>query len=148
LGKRISALPWSRLEPWLEALDNWETCDQLASNVSGAIVAANLGLMEQVVALTGSDNRWKRRFALATAVELNHKGRSQPELTLQVCHPLLADPEPLVRKAVGWALREASKKAETRVFEFLLEQREQMPASVLREAAEKLRPEHQQRLFS
>jgi 3-methyladenine DNA glycosylase AlkD len=81
-------------------------------------------------------------------VELNHKGRAQPELTLRVCHPLLADPEPLVRKAVGWALREASKKAETRVFEFLLEQREQMPASVLREAAEKLRPEHQQRLFT
>lgn len=57
LGKRVSGLPWSRLEPWLEALDNWETYDQLASNVSGAIVAANLGLMEQVVALTGSDNR-------------------------------------------------------------------------------------------
>jgi 3-methyladenine DNA glycosylase AlkD len=141
-GKQLSSLPWRRLQPWLESLDNWETCDQLASNVSGTIVASNLDLVERLVALSGSEDPWKRRFALATAVELNHKGRSHPEETLRICTPLLNDPEPIVRKAVAWALKEASKKSETRVFEFLVAHKERIPASVLREASEKLSPAH------
>ncbi|MCI0393623.1 MAG: DNA alkylation repair protein [Chloroflexi bacterium] len=146
-GKKTAAIPWPRLEPWIGALDNWETCDQLASNVSGAVVAADLGLVERLVELTGSANPWQRRFALATASELNHKGRSHPRETLRVCQPLLADPEPAVRKAVGWALKEASKKAEDEVFDFLLAHRAQMPASILREASEKLSPAHKQQLM-
>jgi 3-methyladenine DNA glycosylase AlkD len=146
-GRQIASIPWRRLRPWINALDNWETCDQLASNVSGAVVAANLALMDQVVALTASANPWQRRFALATVSELNHKGRSHPEEALRVCQLLLADPEPTVRKAVGWALKEASKKAESQVYEFLSQHRGHMAASVLREAAEKLSPAHRQRLL-
>lgn len=145
-GKKVASVPWSRLEGWSTALDNWETCDQLASNVSGPVVAADLGLVEQLVRLTASTNPWQRRFALASASELNHKGRSYPAETLRVCRPLLADPEPTVRKAVGWALREASDKAEQLVFAFLLEHRGEMPPPVLRDAAEKLSPTHKQQL--
>jgi 3-methyladenine DNA glycosylase AlkD len=146
-GKKLASLPWGRLEPWIEALDNWETCDQLASNVSGAVVASNLALVDNLVMLTRSENPWKRRFALATTSELNHKGRSHPGETFRVCTPLLDDPEPTVRKAVGWALKEASKKAENQVYEFLLKRRERIPASVLREASEKLSPAHRAQLL-
>jgi 3-methyladenine DNA glycosylase AlkD len=79
---------------------------------------------------------------------LNHKGRSYPEETLRVCRPLLTDKEPAVRKAVGWALREASAKAENLVFQFLLEHQDQMAPSLLRDAAEKLSPAHKQQLLS
>ena len=146
-GKYLAGLPWQRLETWIGALDNWETCDQLASNVSGTVVAANLALIERLVAITGSDHPWKRRFALATAVELNHKGRSYPEATFQICTPLMGDPEPSVRKAIGWALKEASKKSENQVYEFLFHHRDRIPASVLREASEKLTTFHKSQLI-
>jgi 3-methyladenine DNA glycosylase AlkD len=136
--KRVSNLAWSRLEPWSAALDNWEACDQLASAVSGPLVAANLALVDRLVELTASPNLWLRRFALATASELNHKGRTHPAETLRICLPLLADREPMVCKAVGWALKEASKQAPQVVYAFLLEQRSHLHPSVLREAAEKL----------
>lgn len=145
-GKRAAEVPWARFAPWTDALDNWETCDQLASQVSGPVIAANLDLVERLVELTRSDNPWKRRFALATVSELNHAGRTHPAETIRVCSLLLADSEPTVRKAVGWALKEAGKKAETEIFEFLLAHRQRMPSSVLREAAEKLSPAHKKQL--
>ncbi len=139
-GRKAAHLPWARLAPWIAALDNWETCDQLASNVAGAVVAANPGLVDQLEGLTGSMNPWQRRFALATASELNHKGRTHPAETLRICLPLLGDREMTVRKAVAWALKEASKHAPDLIFEFLLEHGGEMHPSVLREAAEKLSP--------
>ncbi len=147
-GKQVAGIQWARLAPWIDALDNWEICDQLASQVSGAVIAANLVLVDRLVELTRSDNPWKRRFALATASELNHKGRAHPAESMRVCLPLLADAEPTVRKAVGWALKEASKKAGAEVFEFLLTHRQQMPASVLREASDKLSPAMKKQLLA
>lgn len=144
---KVAAVPWARLVPWTDALDNWETCDQLASQVSGAVVAANLDLVKCLIELTRSDNPWKRRFALATACELNHKGRAYPAETFRVCSLVLADAEPTVRKALGWTLREASRKAANEVFEFLLTHRHQIPVSVLRDASQKLTPSHKKRLL-
>lgn len=145
-GKKTANVSWDRLSAWSDALDNWETCDQLASQVSGAVVAANLDLVDRLVALRRSDNQWKRRFALATASELNHKGRAHPAETLRVCELFLGDEEPTVRKALGWTLKEASKKAKTDVFEFLLTHRRRLPLSVLRDAAEKLTPAQKKQL--
>ena len=112
-GKKVAGVPWKRIDVWADALDNWETCDQLASQVSGAVVAADLKLVDRLINLTRSHNPWKRRFALASAAELNHKGRAHPAETLRVCGAVLTDEEPTVRKALGWTLKEASKKAAT-----------------------------------
>ena len=145
-GKKVAGVAWKRIEVWANALDNWETCDQLASQVSGAVVAADLKLVDRLIDLTHSDNPWKRRFALASAAELNHKGRAHPAETLRVCSAVLTDEEPTVRKALGWTLKEASKKAATDVFEFLLTHRHRLPQTVLRDAAEKLTPTQKKRL--
>lgn len=147
-GKRIEELPWSRLEGWLEAIDNWETCDQLASNVAGRIAGAHLEVVDRLIELTAAENPWIRRFALATASDLNHHGRSFPQQTLRVCEPLLDDPARTVSMAVGWAIREASKKDGEAVFEFLRLHRDAMPRRVLREASAKLAPEWKQELLS
>lgn len=145
-GKKTASVSWDRVSDWSDTLDNWETCDQLASQVSGAVVAANLKLVDRLVAFRRSNNPWKRRFALATASELNHKGRVHPTEALRVCEVFLADEEPTVRKALGWALKEASKKAAPEVFEFLLTHHQRLPRSVLRDGAEKLTPAQKKQL--
>ena len=146
-GKKVSQITWIRIQSWLDTLNNWETCDQLASNVVGAVVAANLTLVDQLLELTASSNPWKRRFALATASELNHKGRTHPKETFRICEPLVGDTEPTVRKALGWALKEASKHAPDQVFTFLLSHRDKIHSSALRDAAEKLSPDQKTQLF-
>ena len=145
LGRREKLLPsiaWNRIDNWVDALDNWETCDQIASNVIGFVVGAHLEQVDQLVQWTKSENLWRRRCALATASALNQKGRVFPRESFRVCLPLMNDPEPMVRKAVAWVIREASKKDEAAAFEFLSRHGHKAHPRVLREACEKLSAEH------
>lgn len=146
-GRKVSGLKWDQLAKWMDALDNWETCDQLASLVSGPLVAAHPQNVDNLVELTQASSLWKRRFAAATVSTINHKGRSFPAETFRVCLPLLSDLEPMVRKAVAWAIREISRKEESKAYTFLLDNRSLMPAGLLREASQKLTPEHRQELL-
>jgi 3-methyladenine DNA glycosylase AlkD len=136
--KRLPEIQWAQIDGWLNHIDNWETCDQLASNVVAASVATNVALRASLRGLTKSGNIWRKRFAVATAASLNQHGRFVPELTLQICQDLMNDENLAIRKAVGWALRELSKKDEEIAFAFLLDHREKMSRSLMREAAEKL----------
>jgi 3-methyladenine DNA glycosylase AlkD len=140
--KLLPAIPWKRIDRWVNALDNWETCDQLASNVIGFVVAAHLEHVDQLFEWTKSETLWRRRCALATASTLNQKGRLYPQESLRVCLPLLNDPEPMVQKAVAWVIREVSKKDEVAAFEFLSKHRSKAHHRVLREASEKLTDKH------
>lgn len=139
-GRAIEGLPWRRLSAWIPALDNWETCDQLAMNVAARVVAADPGLVASLRRLTDARSEWARRFALATASALNQKGRVHVAETLSICAPLVADGSPHVRKAVGWALREASRHDPAAVAAFLLEHRARAHPSVVREGSAKLPP--------
>ncbi len=147
-GKKASSIEWPRLSQWVKAVDNWETCDQLASIVGGPMVAANLRYVEYLDQLAHSDNLWERRFAVATVCEINHKGQFYPAETFRVCSILLADSTPMVWKAVGWAIREISKKDELLAFQFLQENRAKIFPRLLREASEKLSTEHKQQLLN
>jgi len=137
-GRAVDGLPWRRLAAWIPALDNWETCDQLAMNVAARVVAADPALVSSLRRLTGARSEWARRFALATASALNQKGRVHVAETLAICAPLVADGSPHVRKAVGWALREASRHDPAAVEAFLRAHRSQAHASVVREGSAKL----------
>ena len=105
----IKKMPWARLAPWLKAIDNWETCDQLSAAVVATVVNAQPSLAPRVIALTKSNDQWQRRVAVATAASLNQHGRSQPATTRAVCRALERDPEPKIRRAVKWARRELAK---------------------------------------
>lgn len=137
-GKKVADVPWERLRRWSGALDNWETCDQLASNVSGPVVGGNLELVGDVLELTRAESPWQRRFAVATASELNHKGRNNPFEAFRICEPLLQDPDRSVQMAVGWAIREAGKKNEQAVFDFLMRVRDRTLTKIIRDAAKNL----------
>lgn len=140
--KREPAAPlWAAIDGWIKEIADWEICDQLAMVVAAPIVAENPRRVADLVDWTRSPNPWRRRFTVATAAALNQKGRSNVAATLQVCSHLLQDDTPTVRKAVGWALREASEKEPRAVFGFLYEQRAVTERSILREGSEKLPPE-------
>jgi 3-methyladenine DNA glycosylase AlkD len=72
--RAVATLSWSKVAGWLDSVDTWETCDQLAMIVAAPIVADHPEHIQRLLRLTTSVNAWHRRFALATASALNQKG--------------------------------------------------------------------------
>lgn len=88
-----------------------------------------------------SPDLWWRRAALVSTVPLNsraHGGVGDGPRTLRVCRMLEADRDPMVVKAVSWALRELAKRDPARVRAFLAERGEKLAALVRREVRNKL----------
>jgi len=136
--KNFNKIDWKQISTWLKHIDNWETCDQLASNVVTPVVVKKPDLLKDIFELTKSENKWERRFAVATAANINHGGRAYPKETFWICKPLLTDKEIVVAKAVGWAIREISKKSPEETFDFLKENLKIIPKSLLKESSELL----------
>jgi 3-methyladenine DNA glycosylase AlkD len=139
-SRSFDHLPWSAIRGWMQAIDNWEVCDQLAMQIAGPCVANNLALVDELLALSTHEDVWFRRCAVASTVALNQKGRSHAEETFRVLRPVIADREDMVRKAVAWAVREVCKNDERAALRFLTEQAGKMPPSLLREAARAMSP--------
>ena len=60
-AKEFDATLWPRVDRWIDGLDNWETCDQLAMNVGGEIVARNPRRVVDLVAWARRPDPWWRR---------------------------------------------------------------------------------------
>jgi|GEM_PF-1236670 len=138
IKKEPAAPLWAAIDGWIKLIADWEVCDQLAMGLGALLVDENPRRVADLVDWTGSPNPWRRRFTVATAAALNQKGRSNVDATLQICAQLLQDDAPMVRKTVGWALREACKKEPRAVFGFLYEKRNEAERSILREGSQKL----------
>lgn len=88
-----------------------------------------------------SPDRWWRRAALVSTVALNsraHGGLGDRRRTLRVCRMLEAERDPMIVKAVSWALRELAKREPGPVRAFLAERSGQLAALVRREVRNKL----------
>jgi 3-methyladenine DNA glycosylase AlkD len=140
--RAVANMPWSRVTRWLRAIDNWEVCDLLATSVAAPVVAARLELVDELVRVARAEGSWSRRFAAATAAALNQHGRTHAAEALRVCACLLADREPTVRKATGWAIREVAKRDEVMAFEFLRRHAGELSRTLAREASQKLAEPH------
>lgn len=104
--KKQFNIDWARINKWLPYLDNWETCDQLSSNIATILIHQDETAFNHLLKYTESSNLWIRRFAAATAANANHGGHSYPKQTRAVCDKLKNEKEPMVKKAIVWALHE------------------------------------------
>jgi 3-methyladenine DNA glycosylase AlkD len=89
-----------------------------------------------------SADRWWRRAALVSTVPLNSRSRGgtgEAHRTLAVCRLLEQDRDPMVTKALSWALRELAKRDPRAVREYIAKRKDVLPALVLREVKNKLR---------
>lgn len=129
---------WGQIDRWVELIDNWETCDQLATNIGTEVVFKHPNLIQELELWTASPNPWRRRFAVAVTTALNQGGRSHPHETLRVCAHLMEEREVIVQKAVGWALRTASEKDPAATLAFLKAWQGRAQPRILREGSQKL----------
>jgi 3-methyladenine DNA glycosylase AlkD len=116
---------------------NWAHCDGLSSWLLAAAVANEPELIARLGAWTSSRNRWKRRASIVALLQEAKLGRSTKEI-FDIAGALLEDADDMVRKGVGWVLKETYPKKPAEVMAFLRPRAANAPRLVLRLATEKM----------
>ncbi len=150
LSERVDVLSPADL-PLLERLlresRTWALVDGLAPCVVGPLLASHPEV-EAAVQRWGEDpDFWLRRAAVLTYLLPMRRGEPVYERFAAVADRLLEDREFFVRKAIGWVLRERSKKLPDEVFAWLEPRRERAARLTLREASKYLTERQRLRLL-
>ena len=131
-----------QLEQLGRGIASWSAVDTFAIYLSGPVWRERRVPNALIHGWARSADRWWRRAALVSTVPLNSKaqgGSGDAYRTLQVCRLLERDRDPMVAKALSWALRELAKREPRAVREYLSSRRDVLSALVLREVSNKLR---------
>lgn len=132
---------------WLEgSCGNWALVDNLAPSVLTPLLERHPSLISEVVEWTSSPNPWLRRGAVVGFVKPARRGR-QLAVAYRIVSRLLGDPEDLMRKAMGWLLREAGQTDRPRLERYLLAKGPRLPRTTLRYAIEHFPKADRQRLM-
>lgn len=118
--------------------DNWDLVDLSAEYIIGEELLSGRSA-DDILRLSASTLLWHRRVAIVSTLMPVRKGHLDE--AFEMCRRLISDTEPLMRKAVGWVLRECGKKDRARVDSFLENHIGLISAITLSYAIEKHTPE-------
>ena len=116
----------------------WAHVDYLATSVIDPLVAAHPALLARLRTWGKDRDFWVQRTALLAQLgALRHGGGDFP-LFAEIAAPMLEEKEFFIRKAIGWVLREVSKKRPALVRDFFLEHGARASGLTLREGTKYL----------
>ena len=126
-------------------INNWDLVDMSAEHIVGRWLADKPALRARVLTrLAKSTSLWERRIAILATFHYIKQGDFAE--TLRIAQLLRNDEEDLIRKAVGWMLREVGKRVgEDQEESFLKRYYRQMPRTMLRYAIERFAEPKRQR---
>lgn len=129
-------------------LNNWDLVDVTCYKILGAYIVAHPDQKSILFELAKADNLWKQRVAIVSTMALI-KNKQAPDLqtTFDLAQKLFSHPHDLIRKAVGWLLRECGKVDEGRLVAFLREHKAEMSRTALRYAIERFDVETRRELM-
>jgi 3-methyladenine DNA glycosylase AlkD len=127
------------LESWLSRISNWSDHDGLVHYLIGPMIVAKPVRVRRVFRWAVSRNRWFRRAACVALIQGTRRKLFFPEIT-RLSGMLLSDEDVMVRKGLGWLLRETAKFDARRTVPYLMSVRASAPRLVLRTACEILPP--------
>ncbi|CCH19559.1 DNA alkylation repair protein [Micromonospora lupini] len=125
-------------------VDNWDLVDSSAPYILGPwLIDRDRSVLDRLAA---SDLVWDRRIAVMATFAFIRVGDF--DWTFRLAERLLHDPHDLVRKAVGWMLREVGNRDRAAEEEFLARHHRVMPRVMLRYAIEKFEPQRRKEYLS
>jgi 3-methyladenine DNA glycosylase AlkD len=124
-----------------DRINNWDMVDRAAPYVVGGYLADKPRKI--LYKLARSRNPWERRTAIVSTYYFIRAG--DVEDTFAIAEILHKDEHDLVQKAVGSWIREAGKKDQKKLLNFLEKHHAAMPRTMLRYAVEKLPPAERNR---
>lgn len=126
----------------LDRVNNWDLVDATADKIVGAHLQERpRGALARLAA---SRRLWDRRVAVVSTLHFIRRGDFKDIFALG--DRLMDDPHDLMHKAIGWMLREAGKRDERALVEYLKTRHERMPRTMLRYAIERF-PEARRRAY-
>jgi 3-methyladenine DNA glycosylase AlkD len=138
LRKEYEPADFQVFEKWVQKyVDNWAKCDTLCNHTIGAFIEKYPGFIENLKDWAKSENRWLKRASAVTLILPARKGDFLDDV-LEISDILLKDKDDLVQKGYGWMLKEASRKHQEVVYEYIMRRKTEMPRTALRYAIEKM----------
>jgi 3-methyladenine DNA glycosylase AlkD len=123
-------------------INNWDLVDLSAPQLVGAYLYDKN--RRPLYRLAKSSRLWDRRISILATFHFIRQGDFDD--TLRIAEMLLADPQDLIHKAVGWMLREVGKRDQAALERFLEKHCHTMPRTMLRYAIERF-PEKTRRAY-
>jgi len=115
-------------------INNWDLVDTSAPYIVGEYLATRP--RKVLYQLAKSSNIWERRIAIIATLAFIRSGDLKD--TFGIAAVLLKDKHDLIHKAVGWMLREAGKRSQPAMLNFLAQNYASIPRTALRYAIERL----------
>jgi 3-methyladenine DNA glycosylase AlkD len=98
------------LEQLIRASRTWAYVDALAGNIAGAVALRDPSSWERIDTWATDEDFWVRRSALLTLLPGIRVGQPGLQRFVRYSGPMLAEKEFFIRKAIGWVLREISRR--------------------------------------
>jgi 3-methyladenine DNA glycosylase AlkD len=130
---RESDLPW--LAGLVRKSDTWAHVDWLAADVIGGVVERYPAGLKRLPVWANDASFWVRRTALLAQLRVLSPGAGDFAVFARLAAAMLDEREFFIRKAIGWVLREVSKKRPELVFAFLRAHRAEVSSLSLQEGA-------------
>src|SRR5499427_1814060 len=126
---------------------NWATTDAICGALIGPLLAHHPRLAVRMRAWSRDRNMWVRRASIVGLLPLV-RARGEIDLVYEIAKRLHADPNDLIHKAVGWALREAGKVDSGRLERYLRVNVSVIPRTSFRYAIERFSPAKRRQLLA
>ncbi|MCP4165484.1 MAG: DNA alkylation repair protein [Chloroflexi bacterium] len=139
--KRIGdLLAWEHFENWRVDIDNWIVCDYLGTKILPPWMLAKPDQrLRYLDLLIVDEDVWSRRLSLVTTVPMNRDKRfAIPEHTFILIDQVKHERDPMITKAISWALRELTKTSPALVATYISANQNELSAHILREVNNKL----------
>jgi 3-methyladenine DNA glycosylase AlkD len=134
------------VEAWIREAHGWAYVDPLAGDIAGPVALRHPAAWPLIDAWAADEDFWVRRSALLTLLPGIRRGQPDRERFERYATPLLAEKEFFIRKAIGWVLRELSKKDPAYVAAWTRRHLDLMSGVTFTEAVRRLPPEQADRL--
>lgn len=131
---------WQTISTWIDRIDNWAHCDDLARVYSFALEAMPDAVYPVLEAWSQADDQWRARVSIVSLIHYTGKNAvfMPVEPVLKLVANCAADQREPVHKAVGWVLRETMVKYPNDVVAFLQTHAPTMRPAAIRRATERL----------
>ena len=124
-------------ESWLDRVTSWADHDALVHDLIGPMVAAEDRYLSRLPVWAKKKTVWHRRAAAVSLIHSTRQHKNFGEIQ-GVTELLLGSDDDMVRKGLGWLLREAAKANPDETVAYLMTIRDRTPRLVLRTACETL----------
>ncbi|MDQ3075881.1 MAG: DNA alkylation repair protein [bacterium] len=117
-------------------VNNWDLVDSSAHQILGDLLLDKNDIEKRILlTLSHSKDLWEQRIAIVATFAFIRRG--DLDWTYKIIDTLDKHTHDLIHKACGWMLREAGKKDEKRLKEYLDRKAATLPRTMLRYAIEK-----------